>query len=116
MGVQERFDPDPEWLWAVRSFVAQTLVGVPSLDDIVLVASELAANVIRHAGTSFTVSVMREGERIRLEVADGSSIVPALEDLTESQRGLRLIHAIAETWGIEPNEDGKVAWAEFQGD
>lgn len=113
MGVQENFEPNVEWLWAVRRFVAQALVGVASVDDIVLVASELATNVVRHAGTPFTVRVMNEGTRVRLEVSDGSSIVPAIEDLKDSQHGLRLVNAFSETWGIEPTDEGKVIWVEF---
>lgn len=113
MGVQENFPPDARVLWAVRLFVAQALVGVTTVNDIVLAASELATNVVRHAQTPFTVQVMNEGERIRLEVSDGSSIIPAVEDLTDSQRGLRVISGVADDWGIEETDSGKVVWAEF---
>lgn len=113
MGVQESFEPDPQWLWAVRRFVAGALVGTEPVDDIVLIASELATNVVRHARTEFTVKVIKEDDRVRLEVADGSSVVPALNELTEDQRGWRLIQVVAHDWGIEATDDGKVAWVEF---
>lgn len=113
MGVQENFDPDAGLLWAVRRFVTQALVGVSSVDDIVLAASELATNVIRHARTAFTVRVLTDDQRVRLEVSDGSSVVPAVEDLIESQRGWRLIETISDAWGVESTEDGKTVWAEF---
>ena len=29
-------------------------------------------------------------------------------------RGIGIIGAIAETWGVEPNEGGKVVWARFR--
>jgi anti-sigma regulatory factor (Ser/Thr protein kinase) len=86
---------------------------VPYRDDIVLAASELAANVIRHAKTRFTVRLSAVDEVIRLEVSDGSSIIPAIKDLAESYRGLRMIEAVSEQWGIETTETGKTIWAEF---
>ena len=82
-------------------------------DDVVLAASEFAANVIRHAHTPFTVRLNTDEERVRLEVSDGSSIIPAVEDLSESNRGLRMIEAISSRWGVEATESGKTVWAEF---
>lgn len=114
MGVQEDFQPNARWLWEVRHFVKQALVGAPFLDDIVLVASELATNVVRHADTVFTVRVITDDERVRLEVSDSSSVIPAFEEITESQRGLRLIETVSERWGIDLLEDGKTIWAEFR--
>lgn len=89
------------------------LPDVARLDDIVLTASELAANVIRHARTEFTVRIIAEDEHIRLEVSDGSAILPAVEDLTESRRGLRMVQMVSERWGVDPTQDGKTVWAEF---
>ncbi|MFP3914790.1 MAG: ATP-binding protein [Actinomycetota bacterium] len=106
------FEPEPGSAWEVRRFVEEALAGVSRLEDIVLIASELAANVIRHARTEFSVRIRREGEIVRLEVSDGSSVVPAMEELTESTRGLRMVETISERWGIEPSPGGKTVWAE----
>jgi anti-sigma regulatory factor (Ser/Thr protein kinase) len=113
MAVQRDFEPEPQSAQAVRRFVEDALPGAPSLDDVVLAASEFAANVIRHAQTSFTVRLNTDEERVRLEVSDGSSIIPAVEDLSESYRGLRMIEAISSRWGVEATESGKTVWAEF---
>lgn len=106
------FEPRVEAIPEVRSFVRDALAGSPLTDDVALVASELAANVVRHAQTEFTVS-LHFGDLIRLEVADGSSIIPAVEELSESYRGLRLVEAAAQQWGIELTDTGKKVWVEF---
>jgi hypothetical protein len=106
------FEPRPAAVGAVRTFVREALAGSPLQDDVVLVASELAANVVRHAQTAFTVSLAVE-DSVRLEVSDGSSIIPALEELSESYRGLRLVEAAAAQWGIELTANGKKVWVDF---
>lgn len=111
--LQEDFPPDPRSARAVRQFVTGAFSEAPQLDDIVLTASELAANVIRHAHTPFTVQLKLHENLVRLEISDGSSIVPAVEDLSESQRGLRLVDAASDSWGIEGSHNGKTIWAEF---
>lgn len=113
MAVQEDFEPEPQSAQAVRRFVEDALAGASSLDDVVLAASEFAANVIRHAQTRFTVRLISADDRVRVEVSDGSSIVPAVEDLSESHRGLRMIDAISTQWGVEATEEGKTIWAEI---
>lgn len=113
MGTQADFEADPRAIRKVRHFVTETLADDPRLDDVVLTASELAANVIMHAETSFTVRLVTEDRFVRLEVSDGSSIIPAVEDLADSQWGLRMIEQLSARWGIDPTETGKTVWAEF---
>lgn len=106
------FAPSTKSVPEVRSYVREALAGSPLIDDVVLVASELATNVVRHAQTAFTVSVS-VNDGIRLEVSDGSSIIPAVEELSESYRGLRVVEATSEEWGIEATRTGKKVWVEF---
>lgn len=112
--MQKDFQPDPDSAFDVRRFVTETLPQASPLDDIVLAASELATNVIRHAQTSYTVRVELQEGHVRLEVSDGSSIVPAVEDLVDSKRGLRIINAVSQNWGIEGSENGKTVWVDFE--
>ena len=107
------FEPDRGSARSVRRFVEEAIPFAPRVDDIVLGASELASNVIRYAKTRFTVRLSAVDDMIRLEVSDGSSIIPAIEDLTESFRGLRMLEAVSERWGVEATETGKTIWAEF---
>ncbi|HSJ82256.1 MAG TPA: ATP-binding protein [Acidimicrobiia bacterium] len=113
MRVQRDFEPEPESAQAVRRFVEGALAGEPFLDDILLTASEFATNVIRHARTPFTVRLISADDKVRVEVSDGSSIIPAVEDLSESYRGLRMIDAVSTQWGVDATESGKTVWAEF---
>lgn len=103
----------PDSAKAVRRFVRGVLHDSPRLDDVVLAASELATNVIRHADTEYTVGLDQDDNGVRLEVSDGSSIIPAVEDLTHSKRGLRIIEGISDRWGIDSTDSGKKVWVEF---
>ena len=115
----QRFPPDPETVRRVRELIRQV---VPYADtfDIELVASELVTNVIRHADTELVVSLELGEDRVRVEVADGSALIPALRDLsrgtdgTGGGSGLRVVDAISERWGAEERPDGKVVWAEIR--
>lgn len=113
MPTQDTFEPDPHSARAVRSFVAEALPAELDQEGIVLAASELATNVIRHAHTQFTVRVTDDDGWVRLEVWDASSVIPAVRELNEEKRGLRMIEALADDWGVEPTDDGKVVWANF---
>jgi serine phosphatase RsbU (regulator of sigma subunit)/anti-sigma regulatory factor (Ser/Thr protein kinase) len=103
----------------VRAFVAGELekLGAPALiDDAVLVASELAANAMLHAGGITVVGVTRTGDAIRLEVHDRTRVPPVMaRQSTDAMtgRGLRLVASIAKEWGVEPTDEGKVVWAEL---
>lgn len=81
MRFERAFQPEEGTIRLVRLFVGDSLSGVAAADDVALAASELATNVVRHAETPFTVQITNEANRIRLEVSDGSSIIPAVEDL-----------------------------------
>jgi two-component sensor histidine kinase len=109
-----QFSPQESSIAAVRRFVVDQLRASIRSDDVVLVASELATNVVRHAKTDFAVEIDRD-EIIRLQVSDGSSIVPAVGDLVHRSDGLglRMVQAVADRWGVEATGDGKVIWAEF---
>lgn len=110
---QRDFQPDPRSTAAVRRFVEEVLVGSRRLDDIVLTASELASNAVRHADTPYTVRLERGPTSVRLEISDDSSIVPSVEGLGESHQGLRIVTAASDSWGIEGTDTGKTIWAEF---
>lgn len=111
---QRDFSPEPRSAYEVRRFIERVLGDRRIVGDVVLVGSELSANVIRHARTEFTVVLREVGDRIRLEVSDGSSVIPAVEDLTESYRGLRMVESVSEDWGVEATDSGKTVWAEFR--
>lgn len=106
------FDPDPGSVRAVRRYVAGVLSDRSEAQDVVLAASELASNVVRHAHTPFTVRVVTR-PTVRLEVRDGSAVTAPLEKPGGWSRGLRVVEGISEDWGVEPSGTGKMVWVEF---
>lgn len=78
-----------------------------------LVMSELVSNVVRHAHSDVTVDLTWYDDTLRVEVRDGSSILPAVADLGDEDGGygLRIIEAFADDWGIRPLTEGKAVWA-----
>lgn len=106
-----------------RSFVRAALEAWGqggSVDDALILVSELSSNVVVHAGTPMTLNVAYDSDRglVRIEVGDGSSTIPSVQDrgrLSTSGRGLRLVDALASTWGVRPFAGGKVVWFELVG-
>jgi anti-sigma regulatory factor (Ser/Thr protein kinase) len=80
-----------------------------------LVVSELVTNAMVHAGTDLEVSMTRCGPRLRVAVKDHSGGLPHIQDAGGSGvtgRGLVLVNAFCESWGVLPTGDGgKVVWA-----
>lgn len=104
--------------------VRQALERLPALecerDDVLLVASELVANAVRHShGTAeemLTVCAQREQERLRISVKDpGLSGQPArLVDRPAEMGGLglRVVEELSERWGAGRCPEGYEVWAE----
>lgn len=97
-----------------RRFVADVLSVWGLADgDAVLAVSELATNAVRHAGTEFAVRVIREVGQVRVEVANGSPVLPSLPGPStdrEAGRGVQLVEAVATAWGVLPSSGGKAVW------
>lgn len=79
-----------------------------------LAASEVATNVVRHVATSFAVTVVGWPGHLRVEFADRSRALPAVQrtPVGEHGRGLLILDAITDRWGVEPTPGGKVVWFE----
>ena len=91
--------------------------GMSSLsDDAALVVTELVANAVRHAGTDIEVSCAHLEHGVRLEVRDGSTRPlrprPALSS-DEGGRGLLLVDALSNRYGVEGEPEGKRVWVEL---
>ena len=87
------------------------------VEDALLVVSELVANVIRHAGTVSTLELELggEGTALRVALADGSSAAPRLKRAhpsAEDGRGLAILGALSDRWGVELHVGGKRVWWE----
>ncbi len=114
-----RFSQDPVSVAASREFIRAALRGhSPELiDRVVLVSSELVTNAIRHTSHGGCLDIEEENRMLRLEVSDGSYREPVERnggDLAPDGRGLHIVGAIADHWGVDVNPQGKTVWANFE--
>ena len=84
--------------------------------DVELVVTELVTNALLHAGLPVTVRISAIDDGVRVEVEDPSrhAPIPAISS-TEAMtgRGLALVAAVAQTWGVDPGGTGKTVWCEI---
>lgn len=78
-------------------------------DDAKLVATELVTNAIRHGSGPACFRAELRPRSLYLEVSDGSHAMAAP---APDSRGLRIIHALSASWGVNPDPRGKAVWAE----
>lgn len=94
--------------------------GVPELSDTAeLLSSELVTNALLHTGKGAVFdAVLGSDSRLRVEVQDGASRLPGRRRAPEAEyatsgRGLTLVEALADSWGVQLRGDGKVTWFEL---
>jgi anti-sigma regulatory factor (Ser/Thr protein kinase) len=119
------FPADSRSPLAARRFVVESLQdwgGEQLLGDAGLVVTELATNAVKHARTAFRVTVAPIDDRVRVSVRDAGTDkwMPSARALNaapvpgvSSARGLGLIAAVADKWGMRPLDDGKIVWADL---
>ena len=120
--VAERFRPDPQAVPRARRFLRQALTdieGGPAGDDLVYIlvmaANELVANAVFHARTEFTVRVLIDTDRVRIEVSDGNTRMPQPRQTpadATSGRGLAIVDGTGLQWGAERHAHGKTVWVQ----
>jgi anti-sigma regulatory factor (Ser/Thr protein kinase) len=104
---------------AVRADLRGLLADCPRADDIILCASELAANAAIHSqsaqpGGTITVHTdIRPGDHVRIEVRDdGGPWTPAERDVGRPH-GLDIVKALASAWEICATSTGRAVRAQF---
>jgi len=88
--------------------------GHPDVAWTACIVSELATNVALHARTPSILTVLHGDQQVRVEVSDGSVAVPVQRGYGTSAttgRGLQLVGALSDGWGVLPHADGKTVWA-----
>jgi anti-sigma regulatory factor (Ser/Thr protein kinase) len=115
---------------AGRHFVAEVLTRWRldgQLDTATLLASEVMANAVVHAGTTCIVDVsvdLEDRRELLVAVTDFGS-KPVLSPIAayglrllleepdldaESGRGLMIVASLADRWGIDPGPEGNTVW------
>ncbi|QDY79104.1 ATP-binding protein [Streptomyces qinzhouensis] len=82
----------------------------PLSDDATLLVSELVTNAIRYGVGPVSLCV-HAADELRIEVVDGSPVVPTPRRAgpdDENGRGLDIVAAVAHRWGV--SSSGKMTW------
>lgn len=85
-------------------------------EDGELALSELVTNAVLHGLAPITVVLRLQGDVLRAEVGDRNLTGPsfsALDPTAVTGRGLLLISACADRWGVDPLPGGKTVWFEL---
>jgi anti-sigma regulatory factor (Ser/Thr protein kinase) len=127
-----RFTSTPRGARLARRLVSHRLddwgypYTTPVNETLTLITAELAANAVRHGqvpGRDFHVQLTLAEGICRIEVTDtraekqpSTSCPSATDSLSESGRGLLLVAALADDWGVSPRRaaPGKTVWAELR--
>jgi anti-sigma regulatory factor (Ser/Thr protein kinase) len=101
----------------VRTILTGWEIGDEYAEDVLLVISELVANVVDHAGTAMTVTLDQHQGVVLITVSDAGDGRPRLQPLDDQARrgrGLQLVDALCVRWGTTPvgSGPGKTVWAE----
>ena len=124
------FPGQPGQVSAARRWLAQMIDGFAAMDEVLLACSELATNAIMHSdsgqpGGQFTVRLAIRQDIVRVEVLDqggagpGRHQVPGgegghFEDSSQCGRGLTIVAAITDAWGMAGDHGGRTTWCEIR--
>ncbi|MFI0774558.1 ATP-binding protein [Streptomyces sp. NPDC021212] len=121
-GWKQRFTPVPPSVHRARHAAEAELRGWGVAPGSALVAllvlSELATNAVRHGrvpGRYYEVRIAYDAEKlVGIEVSDPGDGLPVVGDAApdaERGRGLAIVEAFAEAWGVRERLVGKTVWA-----
>jgi len=112
-----------EYVHEARAWTEHVLGESQGADDVVLVASELATNAIRHTasglpGGTFTLRLAAFTNRWRVRVDDaGGATEPQIQTVVDDEdevgRGLAMVASLSSTWGVLGDCNARGVWAEI---
>lgn len=109
-----------EHIRSVRADLRTLLRDCPMADDVILCASELAANAALHShsrlpgGTFIVRATISSGHYARVEVEDNGGLwTPVVSDPTQ-HHGLDIVRTLASGWGIDGDDSSRTIWASFE--
>ncbi len=86
-------------------------------EQVLLLATELMSNGVRHAMTALKFEMSYDGHCLRVAVSDSSRRLPVRkwsDDDSAHGWGLHLVDVLASDWGTTEEEDGKTVWFELR--
>jgi anti-sigma regulatory factor (Ser/Thr protein kinase) len=108
-GAARRFVRESCEIWAVD----------PAIREIAeLLSSELVSNAVEHAHSSTRLTVTGNGSALRVSVRDYSrTLIPRPRPIDVGAfrgRGLHLVAALSQSWGVNQHSGGKTIWINLQ--
>jgi anti-sigma regulatory factor (Ser/Thr protein kinase) len=99
---------------AARRVVRSCLGRHEQCDLIELLVSELVTNVVVHTDSGVELHLSQFDGYIRVGVSDrGGGTVQIRDADADGGRGLQLVEALAQRWGVDARHDGKTVWFEL---
>ncbi len=103
-GIARRFANDVLTDWGV----------IELADQVSLCVSELVTNALIHTATDVELVLRLSTSAVRVEVVDQSDRLPIVRDRSQdgdtTGRGLTIVEAMADSWGIDTTNGGKSVW------
>lgn len=116
-GLQRQLPPTPSAPGLAREAVHSFLGDAPqrAVEVADLLVSEVVANAVLHARSAAVLSLHAQGPMLRVEVADAVRGGLCRRDVADENGGfgLRIVDALAERWGVDECDGGKVVWFEL---
>ena len=89
------------------------LTDTETLADVELIVSEMVTNSVQAAAAAISVVTTLHWDHLRIEVMDDAPGWPARRHVSaedNSGRGLAIIAALTQDWGVTETADGKNVW------
>jgi anti-sigma regulatory factor (Ser/Thr protein kinase) len=108
-------EPTPESVRRGRELVRKTLMTAdPDRAEVATVlVDEMLANAVRHGEPPIVLTLSDSSGILTVEVRDSGSGLPVVRPAdhdAESGRGLHIIEALADRWGVTQLHEGKAVW------
>jgi len=116
MRMKQSFDSSHESISAARTFVTSIVsdAHVEVRESVAVMVSELATNALVHAASGFDVVVDRFESTITVAVTDWGDGSPELRSPGSTEphgRGLRIVDALSDEWGVvSTSDEAKTIW------
>ena len=126
LGLERTFAPGFDSARDARRFACEAarMLGVDdasdALDRVEALVGEMAVNAVLHGRTDYSVALSAPNAGvIRIDLSDGNRELPRQKTAVGDEvlmhgRGLHLIDALADRWGVVSRADGKSVWAEVR--
>jgi anti-sigma regulatory factor (Ser/Thr protein kinase) len=114
--MRRAFGASEEAVAEARRFASEAVFDLPSeiQDAVLLMVSEISTNALVHASTGFEVIIERSVAGVMISITDrgdGTLAVRSPDSHEPHGRGLRIVQALADDWGVIPSpESGKTVW------